>query len=122
MNTYQQEVTSLRRRVEELECELGQYRACHRDDEIKTIMLHFRITHSLAFIVMQLATGRPLTHEAYNDAPGRTDKYFTHNLAGQIKRLRLALPWLEVKSVYAVGYLVEGEALQLLREKLEGAK
>jgi DNA-binding response OmpR family regulator len=122
MNTYQQEVTSLRRRVEELESELSVYRINADTDELADLMLRLKITIGEAKLLRAFATGKTMTRERIAALCCHAEDGDLRLADSQVKRVRRKMPWLEIRTLYGIGYCVEGRALDLLRAKMRAAK
>ena len=120
MNTYHQEVTQLRRRVEELECELSVLRRSADSDGLAELMIRLDITRGQARMLRAFATGKVMTRDRIASLCCHDEEASYRLPDSQIKRIRRKLKWLNIRTLYGVGYAVEGEALKVLREKMAG--
>jgi DNA-binding response OmpR family regulator len=120
MNTYQQEVTQLRQKVEALEAELEVYRVNSDADELAAIMRGLRCTIGEAKLLRAFATGKTMTRERIAALCCHVEDGDLRLADSQVKRVRRKLPWLYIRTLYGIGYCVEGKALDLLRAKIGG--
>lgn len=116
-----QELTALRQRVEYLEAENALLRDLD-SARIKAVMDAYGITVVQARTLIALARGGVLTRDiAVGLELNRVRDADPRSLDSCVKRLRQALPWLKIKSLYGLGYELEPEALKAVRQVIQQA-
>lgn len=115
-----QELCQLRDRVQYLEAELALYRDENNADT-ERVMKAFGVTFQQARTLIALARGGILTRDmAVALNLNRVRDADPRSLDSCIKRLRIALPQIEIKSHYGLGYELSPAFTKRVRQVLRG--
>jgi len=118
MKTYIAEVTALRERVEELEAQLA---AITERVEIGVEWLSRRwgLTRKQARILCALSTGHIMSRDRLASLGCVREYTDVRNIDTTIKHLRRKMPDIKIKSMYGLGYMIDGDELKYVRAAMK---
>ncbi len=116
-NPYLMENIKLRQRVDELEAELEHLKESV-DAGIEWLCIRWNLTRGQAKIIKALSTGHIMSRERLLTLFHRNENTEIRNVDSQIKRIRKKMPDINIRTVYGLGYIIEGADLRKAREAM----
>lgn len=114
------ELVALRQRVSDLEAELAEFKS-QQADELRNLHQTFGTSIGQTRMLIALAKGGIMSREQLMHFGVDNAEFGDIRLVDtMIKRIRRAVPWIEITTHYGLGYELTGDSLSRVRAAMRG--